>query len=131
MELVRPLIVLALAVLFVSACTSQPAATVNPSAGKRPGGDVIAPRVLHKVDPLRLLPRDLVKRGAHWEVVVEAQIDAMGSISNPRIVRSDDPRVNEYVLEAVRQWTFRPGTLNGNPVPVLFSVTVSFPPRQR
>jgi len=131
MKIIRPLFVLALTALFVNACTSQPAATMNPSFGERPGGKVVAPKVLHKVDPIHLLPADLVRRTARWEVVVEAEIDAAGSISDPRIVTSSDPRVNEYVLKAVRQWRFRPGTLDGEPVPVLFSVTVTFPPRQR
>jgi outer membrane biosynthesis protein TonB len=28
--------------------------------------------------------------------------------------------------QAVRQWEFRPGTLHGKPVPVIFNVTVIF-----
>jgi periplasmic protein TonB len=29
-------------------------------------------------------------------------------------------------LEAVRKWKFKPGTLNGQPVPVIYNLTVNF-----
>jgi outer membrane biosynthesis protein TonB len=29
-------------------------------------------------------------------------------------------------LDAIRQWKFKPGTLNGNPVPVYYNLTVNF-----
>ena len=29
-------------------------------------------------------------------------------------------------IEAVKQWKFKPGTLNGEPVEVIFNLTVNF-----
>ncbi|HEX8411559.1 MAG TPA: energy transducer TonB [Thermoanaerobaculia bacterium] len=34
--------------------------------------------------------------------------------------------LDQAALNAVRQWKFKPGTLNGQPVPVYYNLTVNF-----
>jgi len=34
--------------------------------------------------------------------------------------------LSESAVEAVKQWKFKPGTLNGEPVEVIFNLTVNF-----
>lgn len=36
------------------------------------------------------------------------------------------PLLDQAAIDAVRQWRFTPTTLNGQPVPVIMSVTVFF-----
>jgi TonB family protein len=34
--------------------------------------------------------------------------------------------LDQAAVDAVRRWKFRPGTLNGQPVDVIFNLTVNF-----
>jgi protein TonB len=36
------------------------------------------------------------------------------------------PLLDQAAIDAVRQWEFEPTLLNGNPVPVILTVTVQF-----
>jgi TonB family C-terminal domain len=59
-------------------------------------------------------------------VTIEVVIDVDGMVRQPRIVESPAPSVSYAALEAVRQWRFRPGTMDGKPVPVVFNMTAKF-----
>jgi protein TonB len=59
-------------------------------------------------------------------VSISAVIDETGRMVNPRVVRSSDSRLDDLALAAVREWRWRPGTMNGQPVPVVYSANVSF-----
>jgi len=48
-----------------------------------------------------------------------------GRVREARVLRSI-PLLDASALEAVQQWTFRPTRLNGEPVPVVLTVTVVF-----
>jgi len=41
------------------------------------------------------------------------------------IIRGIDPKVDAEVVKAVRQWTFRPATIHGEPVACMQTVRVS------
>ena len=43
-----------------------------------------------------------------------------------RLLKSRGPELDAAAMDAVKQWTFEPGRLNGNPVPVIFNLTVNF-----
>ncbi len=58
-------------------------------------------------------------------VILEATIGADGRVANARVLRSVS-LLDHAALEAVRQWEFTPTLLNGAPVPVVMTVTVSF-----
>lgn len=58
-------------------------------------------------------------------VIIEATIGADGHIINARILRSV-PLLDQAALDAVRQWQYTPTMLNGVPVPVIMTVTVTF-----
>lgn len=57
---------------------------------------------------------------------VSMTVDTQGIPSNLKIVKSDDPLLNEAVLEAVAQYRFTPASLNSQPtaVPVVLKVNV-------
>ena len=58
-------------------------------------------------------------------VILEAVLDIEGRVREARVLRSV-PLLDAAALEAVQQWQFTPTLLNGEPVPVVLSVTVVF-----
>jgi protein TonB len=59
---------------------------------------------------------------------LEATIDPDGAVSDVQIVRSV-AGLDDAAIEAVRQWHYTPTWLNGEPVPVIMTVTVNFRPQ--
>jgi protein TonB len=66
-------------------------------------------------------------RAAHQEgiVILETVIDARGAVETVRELKGY-PLLDQAAVEAVRQWRFTPALLNGQPVPVVMTVTVNF-----
>jgi protein TonB len=58
-------------------------------------------------------------------VILEAVIDARGAVESVRVLRSQ-PLLDAAAVAAVQQWRFTPALLNGQPVPVVMTVTVNF-----
>ena len=58
-------------------------------------------------------------------VIIEAVVGVDGAVRDARVLRSS-PLLDEAALAAVRQWRYTPTLLNGNPVPVIITVTVNF-----
>lgn len=58
-------------------------------------------------------------------VIIEATISETGRVINARLLRSI-PLLDQAALDAVNQWQFTPTMLNGQPVPVIMTVTVNF-----
>ena len=113
-------LVVILSSLLAIGCATSP--DVTTSTGVH--GDVRAPQVIYKVDPD--YPPELRRNGVTGVVTIEATIDRSGQLLNPRVLRSSDPRLEDLALAAVRKWRFRPGTLNGEAIDVLFRVDVGF-----
>ena len=68
-----------------------------------------------------------IARAAHVEgiVIIEATIDVTGAVTQAQVLRSI-PLLDQAAVDAVRQWRYTPALLNGSPVPVIITVTVSF-----
>ena len=95
-----------------------------PSGPMRVGGDVKAPTVTNRVEP----KYTEVARSARVAgvVIVEAIIDKSGNVDQVRVIKGLPMGLSEEAERAVRQWKFRPGTMNGEPVAVIFNLTVNF-----
>jgi periplasmic protein TonB len=59
------------------------------------------------------------------DVVLRAIIDKEGRVSELQVI-SGHPLLIQSALDAVRQWRYRPTMLNGEPVEVDTTITVSF-----
>ena len=89
----------------------------------RQGGKVQAANLIHQVNPIYPpLARQARVQGV---VVMEAVISKEGSIESLRVV-TGHPLLNQAALDAVKQWKYRPTLLNGEPVEVITTVTVTF-----
>ena len=58
-------------------------------------------------------------------VLIEAIIGTDGQVRDAKVLRSI-PLLDEAALKAVRQWRYTPTLLNGIPVSVIMTVTVTF-----
>ena len=88
------------------------------------GAGVTLPQVLKERKPS--YTSEAMRAKIQGSVEVEAVVDIDGTISAARIVRSLDPQLDEQALNAVRDWRFAPGTMNGKPVPVLITIELTF-----
>ena len=92
----------------------------------RIGGGMRPPTKVHHVSPE--YPADARSAGLSGVVILEATIDPEGAVSDVQIVRSVTG-LDEAAIAAVRQWRYTPTWLNGEPVPVIMTVTVNFQPQ--
>ena len=70
-------------------------------------------------------PPEAKAGGVQGVVVIDARSDIDGCLRNAEVVRSV-PALDQAALDAVTQWEFAPTILNGEPIPVLLTVTVQF-----
>jgi TonB family protein len=89
----------------------------------RVGGEVKAPVVMKRVEP-NVERCTTTKIRVSGVPLLEAVIDENGVPRDIRILESSHPCVDQVVIEAVEQWRFRPATLRGKAVPVVFNMTV-------
>jgi TonB family protein len=90
----------------------------------RPGGDVKAPQLLTLIDPDS---NDYAqKNNIAGMVFLKMVVDASGRPSAVTIVRPIGFGLDEKAVEAIQHAQFRPGTLNGKPVPELVNLQVTF-----
>jgi protein TonB len=59
-------------------------------------------------------------------VIVQAIIDEQGNVTNVQVLKGLPMGLSESAVEAVKQWKFKPATLNDRPVAVYFNLTVNF-----
>lgn len=90
----------------------------------RVGGDVKAPIVINRVEPI--YSEDARANHVSGIVIVEAIIGKDGLVKNVQVLKPLPFGLDQAAVDAVRQWQFRPGTLNGVPVDVIFNLTVNF-----
>jgi len=89
----------------------------------RVGGLIQPPAKLRHLPPVYPeLARRVRQQG---RVVLECTIDVHGRVVGARVVRGV-PLLDQAALDAVREWLYAPTLLNGVPVPVVMTVTVTF-----
>jgi len=87
------------------------------------GGKIRSPQKIVDVAPI--YPPIALASGIEGVVILETVIEADGSVRDVHVLRSI-PLLDAAAVEAVRQWRFTPTLLNGEPVPVVMTVTVAF-----
>ena len=103
--------------------TAPPPPPPVPVAPVRVGGDISAPRLLHRVDPE--YPLMAVAAQIEGMVILEATVDEAGAVTDTRVLRSHSV-LDQAAVEAVEQWRYEPLRLNGKAQPFVLTVTVSF-----
>jgi protein TonB len=88
-------------------------------------GDVVRPEARRRKKPR--YPLGLWLREVGETVGVQVIVETDGTVSEPLLLRPiAHPSMVYALYEALREWRFRPATLDGEPVPVYFNVLVEF-----
>jgi TonB family protein len=120
-----------------SAAKKKPAATPREEAARAgsPFGSVLqGPLTGHEVRPALpvifpdpMIVRSEIPPGVEGSVIVEVTIDDHGSVVETKVVQPLGYGIEEKVLAAVRNWRFRPATIDGKAIPSQQDVYFHFP----
>jgi protein TonB len=102
---------------------APPPAPPRPKEPVRVGGWIKAPTKLVSVDPI--YPPLAIAARKEGLVILEALISEEGIVREVRVLRRE-PLFEQAAIAAVQQWRFSPTLLNGEPVPVVMTVTIRF-----
>lgn len=91
----------------------------------RIGGNVQQAKLVHQVNPVR--SSDAIKNHVQGTVQLHVVIDINGNVKEVDVL-SGPPDLTAAAADAVKQWRYQPTLLNGDPVEVDLTVSVSFAP---
>ena len=95
----------------------------------KPGAGVTAPVLTKEVKPK--YPRDAMAAGDQGVVKLDCVVKADGTVGDVHVLDSLEPELDNAAVEALKQWTFKPGTKDGKAVAVKVEVEISFALRNR
>jgi hypothetical protein len=108
-----------------------PSPNLTPTLGPvyRIGGDVTPPELLTKAKPDPKVP--CKGHRVQGVAIFEAIIDDSGNVRNVRAIRVPNfdlpcPEFEESHRAAFSKWKYKPATLNGKPIAVYLTFTVTF-----
>ena len=90
----------------------------------RVGANIIAANLVYQVPPV--YPESARQAGIQGDVVLEAEISREGLVETLKVL-SGNAQLTQAARDAVIQWRYKPTSLNGAAVPVITTITVSFP----
>ena len=103
---------------LVAETSKQPAAPPIPV-----GGDVVPARMISSVPPA--YPALAKTQHIAGDVRIDALIEPNGRVSTMKFI-SGPSLLRQAALDSLRQWKYRPATLDGKPVPMHLTVTIQF-----
>jgi len=109
--------------MAMAAAVALASSTAAAQVPVRVGGDIKEPRRIHDVKPV--YPEIAQHSGVQGIVIIEAIIGTDGAVESARVLRPV-PLLDQAALDAVTQWRYTPTFLNGQAVPVVMTVTVTF-----
>lgn len=124
---------LSLTAVMVAAATLSAAAVipmVSPEAQSqqvyKPGSGVTLPVVVREVKPA--YTAEAMQQKIQGSVVLGIVVLADGTVGNITVEHSLDEKygLDQEAIKAARQWTFKPGTKDGKPVPVSVTLQLTF-----
>jgi len=90
----------------------------------RVGGEISRPEILSSTHPVYT---ELARRArVTGTVIVEAVIDEQGNVTDIRVLKGLPMGLDRAAVEAIKEWRFKPATLQGKPVSVYYVLTVNF-----
>lgn len=93
---------------------------------RRGDGGIVLPKLVTETKP-RYTPEALKAR-IQGAVLMEAVVEPNGRVGAVDVIKSLDTRhgLDAEAVKALKQWTFKPGTKDGKPVPVRVEIEMTF-----
>lgn len=84
------------------------------------------PQILREVKPQ--YTSEAMRAKIQGSVVLEVLVKTDGTVGDVQVVGSLDSRLglDQQAINAAKQWRFRPGTMRGEPVPVILRIELTF-----
>ena len=101
-----------------------PPAPPAPRAPVRIGGQIEAPELVHRVEPI--YSALAVQAHVSGTVILEAIVGADGRVAEVKVLRSAHRLLDGAAIAAVRQWRYSPLVLNGIRESFVLTVVLSF-----
>lgn len=89
----------------------------------RVGGNVMESKLIRRVEPI--YPELARRARVEFTVMLEVTVNEQGDVWNVKVLHGH-PLLDQAAIDAVKQWQYSPTYLNGQAVPVVATVTVSF-----
>ena len=96
----------------------------EPDVPLRVGGDVKAPVVIRRVQPV--YPKLAITARMNGPSSSNASSTRPAACVKRMCCRSTSPLFNQSAIDAVQQWQFAPGSLHGTAIDTIFDLTVTF-----
>ena len=92
----------------------------------RPGSGITLPSVVREVKPA--YTADAMRAKVQGSVWLECIVMPDGTVGDVKVTRSLDPifGLDQEAIKAAKQWRFRPGMRQGEPVPVIITIELTF-----
>jgi len=101
--------------------------TVSPRDLRRVGQEVTAPKIVHREEPVFPEQTRKAMDAGNAVIIAESIITRRGCVRDVYLVQqSPFAELNTAAVFALSQWRFKPGTLNGQPVDVIFNLSINF-----
>ena len=108
-----------------STAPSPVRAAADATQPPRVGGDIKRPVKLSGDPPT--YPPSLKESKAQGVTILDSTIETTGQVGEVTVLKSSGyPELDQAAVDAVRTWTFQPATQNGQPVRVLYTLTINF-----
>lgn len=111
------------------ATKEEPSSSSPPPDGNLPGkDDVTNPEIISRTKVQPRFPKIAQGKNVLGRVVLRAVVRRDGTVGNIEVLKEagGDCGFEAAAIEAVRQWRYKPGTKDGNPVDVYFTIVVDF-----
>ncbi len=83
-----------------------------------------APKLVKEIRPN--YSREGIARQIQGRVLLDAVVGIDGKVTDERVVFGLHDSLDHEARAAVKKWRFKPGTLDGTPVPTIVSIEMSF-----
>ncbi len=94
-----------------------------PRTPVRVGGKILAPELIHRVEPV--YPAPAAQAHVTGLVILEATVNEQGEVAKVVVLRSHK-LLEQAAIDAVKQWRYRPLLLNGSAQSFVLTVTLNF-----